>query len=108
MLLLNTVLTVESGKANCHKSFGWQRFTDAVLAACAGLPQPVAFVLWGGQAQKKPRCWRGAPQPRPILQMRAPDVRSACYRGFFGSRPFSQINAFLRENGEAEIDWQID
>ena len=107
VLLLNTVLTVESGKANGHKSFGWQRFTDAVLAACAGLPQPVAFVLWGGQAQKKAPLLEGSAAPRLILQSAHPSPLSS-YRGFFGSRPFSQINAFLRENGEAEIDWQID
>lgn len=107
VLLLNTVLTVESGKANSHKSFGWQRFTDAVLAACAGLPQPVAFVLWGGQAQKKAPLLEGSAAPRLILQSAHPSPLSS-YRGFFGSRPFSQINAFLRENGEAEIDWQID
>ena len=107
VLLLNTVLTVESGKANSHKSFGWQRFTDAVLAACAGLPQPVAFVLWGGQAHKKAPLLEGSAAPRLILQSAHPSPLSS-YRGFFGSRPFSQINAFLRENGEAEIDWQID
>ena len=107
VLLLNTVLTVESGKANSHKSFGWQRFTDAVLTACAGLPQPVAFVLWGGQAQKKAPLLEGSAAPRLILQSAHPSPLSS-YRGFFGSRPFSQINAFLRENGEAEIDWQID
>lgn len=107
VLLLNTVLTVESGKANSHKSFGWQRFTDAVLAACAGLPQPVAFVLWGGQAQKKAPLLEGSAAPRLILQSAHPSPLSS-YRGFFGSRSFSRINAFLRENGEAEIDWQID
>ena len=84
-----------------------QRFTDAVLAACAGLPQPVAFVLWGGQAQKKAPLLEGSAAPRLILQSAHPSPLSS-YRGFFGSRPFSQINAFLRENGEAEIDWQID
>ena len=107
VLLLNTVLTVESGKANSHKNFGWQKFTDAVLAACAALPQPVAFVLWGGQAQKKAPLLEGSAAPRLILQGPHPSPLSS-YRGFFGSRPFSQINAFLRENGEAEIDWQID
>ena len=107
VFLLNTVLTVEAGKANSHRDFGWQRFTDAVLAACAGLPQPVAFVLWGGQAQKKAPLLEGSAAPRLILQSAHPSPLSS-YRGFFGSRPFSQINAFLRENGEAEIDWQID
>ena len=107
VLLLNTVLTVESGKANSHKNFGWQKFTDAVLAVCAALPQPVAFVLWGGQAQKKAPLLEGCAYPRLILQGPHPSPLSS-YRGFFGSRPFSRINAFLRENGEAEIDWQID
>ncbi len=107
VLLLNTVLTVESGRANSHKNFGWQRFTDAVLAACAALPQPVAFVLWGGQAQKKAPLLEGGAAPRLILQSAHPSPLSS-YRGFFGSRPFSRINAFLCENGEAEIDWQID
>ena len=62
VLLLNTVLTVGRGAANSHAAWGWQRFTDAVLAAMAALPQPVAFVLWGSQAQKK----------RPLLQSAAP------------------------------------
>ena len=107
VLLLNTVLTVESGKANSHRGFGWQRFTDAVIAACARLPQPVVFVLWGGQAQKKAALLDGAAYPRLVLQSAHPSPLSS-YRGFFGSRPFSQINAFLRENGQTEIHWQID
>ena len=107
VLLLNTVLTVESGKANRHKAFGWQRFTDAVIARCARLPQPVAFVLWGGQAQKKAALLEQGNAPRLILQSAHPSPLSS-YRGFFGSRPFSGINAFLRENGCAEIHWQID
>ena len=107
VLLLNTVLTVERGKANSHRDFGWQRFTDAVIAACARLPQPVAFVLWGGQAQKKAALLDGAVYPRLVLQSAHPSPLSS-YRGFFGSRPFSQINAFLRENGQTEIHWQID
>ena len=53
VLLLNTVLTVPAGRANAHRDLGWQHFTDAVISACGTLPQPVAFVLWGSQAQKK-------------------------------------------------------
>ena len=107
VFLLNTVLTVGAGAANSHKDFGWQSFTDAVIAACAALPQPVAFVLWGAQAQKKAALVRRSAGPRLILQSPHPSPLSS-YRGFFGSRPFSQINAFLRENGDAEIHWQID
>jgi len=104
VLLLNTVLSVSAGAANSHKDFGWQTFTDAVVAAMASLPQPVAFVLWGKQAEKKrgliersehPRLVHCAPHPSPL----------SSYRGFFGSKPFSQINAFLKEHGETEINW---
>lgn len=103
VLLLNTVLTVERGKANSHAAWGWQRLTDAVISATNALAQPVAFVLWGAQAQKKaalvqtqaPRLLLSAPHPSPL----------SSYRGFFGSKPFSKLNAFLRENGEAPINW---
>ena len=105
VLLLNTVLTVEKGKANSHANWGWQTFSDAVIAATNRLPQPVAFVLWGAQAQKKaalidsaaPRLVLSAPHPSPL----------SSYRGFFGSRPFSQIDRFLAEHGEAPIGWSL-
>ena len=106
VLLLNTVLTVEAGKANSHRDFGWQRFTDAVVASVAQLPQPVGFVLWGAQAQKKAAVCKTSPYPRLVLEAPHPSPLSA-YRGFFGSRPFSQLNAFLRAHGEQEIDWTI-
>ena len=105
VLLLNTVLTVERGQANSHAAWGWQRFTDAVLSATATLPQPLAYVLWGAQAQKKipllhsnaPRLLLTAPHPSPL----------SSYRGFFGSKPFSRVNAFLRENSQPPIDWSL-
>lgn len=105
VLLLNTVLTVGRGAANSHAAWGWQRFTDAVLAAMAALPQPVAFVLWGSQAQKKRPLLQSA-APRLVLCAPHPSPLSS-YRGFFGSRPFSQINAFLQENREQPVDWQL-
>ena len=104
VFLLNTVLTVERGKANSHKNLGWQTFTDHVVASIAELPQPVAFVLWGAQAQKKAAAAAASPYPRLILQGPHPSPLSA-YRGFFGSKPFSQINAFLEEHGEKPIQW---
>ena len=106
VFLLNTVLTVESGKANSHRGFGWQRFTDAVVASIAQLPQPVGFVLWGAQAQKKAAVCKASSYPRLVLEAPHPSPLSA-YRGFFGSRPFSQLNAFLRAHDEQEIDWTI-
>ena len=106
VFLLNTVLTVEQGRANSHSRFGWQRFTDAAVAALAQLPQPVAFVLWGAQAQKKAAACKASPHPRLVLEAPHPSPLSA-YRGFFGSRPFSQINAFLAAHGEAPINWNL-
>ena len=106
VLLLNTVLTVGRGAANSHAAWGWQRFTDAVLAAMAALPQPVAFVLWGAQAQKKAAIIRKSPYSRLVLESPHPSPLSA-YRGFFGSRPFSQVNAFLLSCGFPAIDWKI-
>lgn len=105
VLLLNTVLTVERAKANSHARWGWQRFTDAVICATNALPQPIVFFLWGAQAQKKaaliqtdaPRLLLRAPHPSPL----------SSYRGFFGSRPFSQCNDFLRAHGQAPIDWSL-
>ena len=105
VLLLNTVLTVEQGNANSHKNFGWQTFTDAVMKATSRLPQPIVCVLWGGQAQKKEPLLRSA-APRLIISSPHPSPLSS-YRGFFGSRPFSRINDFLTEHGEAPIDWYI-
>ena len=105
VLLLNTVLTVERGKANSHASFGWQHFTDAVIESTNQFPQPIAFILWGAYAQKKaalihtsaPRLILNAPHPSPL----------SSYRGFFGSKPFSQANAFLQKHGENPIDWSL-
>ena len=105
VLLLNTVLTVERGKAASHAGWGWQHFTDAVITATNTLPQPIAFVLWGAYAQKKAALIRAA-APRLILKAPHPSPLSS-YRGFFGSRPFSKINAFLQENGETPIDWSL-
>lgn len=104
VLLLNTVLTVEKGKANSHKDLGWQEFTHAVVEAVADFPQPVAFVLWGAQAQKKAQTAAASCYPRLVLQSPHPSPLSS-YRGFFGSGPFSKINRFLEENGEAPILW---
>ena len=103
VLLLNTVLTVERGKANSHSRWGWQEYTDGIIAALNRLPQPIAFLLWGAQAQKKASLIQTA-APRLILKSAHPSPLSS-YRGFFGSRPFSKINSFLQQQGEAPIQW---
>lgn len=106
VLLLNSVLTVECSRANSHRDLGWQRFTDAAVAALAQLPQPIAFVLWGAQAQKKATVAAASPYPRLVLQAPHPSPLSA-YRGFFGSTPFSKINTFLTDHGEAPINFSV-
>ena len=82
------------------------RENAAAVRAVAALPQPVAFVLWGGHAQKKAALAADSPYPRPVLQAPHPSPLSA-YRGFFGSRPFSKINAFLEASGSRAIDWRL-
>ena len=103
VLLLNAVLTVEAHRAGSHRVFGWERFTDGVIEATNALPQPIAFLLWGNFAIKKAALIH-TDAPRLVLSSAHPSPLSA-YRGFFGSRPFSQINGFLREHGEREILW---
>lgn len=93
VLLLNATLSVEQGRANSHASFGWQKLTDAVILAAASLPQKPVFVLWGGYAGKKAAL---LPPDTPVLLSAHPSPLSA-YRGFFGSRPFSRVNALLSE-----------
>lgn len=104
VLLLNTVLTVSDGAANSHAKWGWQRFTDAVIASTASLPQPIVYLLWGAQAQKKATLLAGRTAPTCLLCAPHPSPLSS-YRGFFGSRPFSRANAFLAEHGAEAIDW---
>lgn len=108
VLLLNNVLTVYRGAANSHKKWGWQKFTTALLREVNKLPQPVAYLLWGKDAQNKVKsaALDEAMAPRLILTSSHPSPLSA-YRGFLGSRPFSQVNRFLEEQGSEAIDWTI-
>lgn len=108
VLLLNNVLTVYRGAANSHKKWGWQKFTTALLREVNKLPQPVAYLLWGKDAQNKVKsaALNEAVAPHLILTSSHPSPLSA-YRGFLGSRPFSQVNRFLEEQGSEAIDWTI-
>lgn len=105
VLLLNTVLTVRAHQANAHQGIGWEQFTDAVICAVNEIDRPVVIFLWGKPAQRK-RYMLTNPK-HLVLQAPHPSPLSA-YRGFFGSRPFSQANEFLKANGIAPIDWQIE
>lgn len=105
VLLLNTVLTVRAHQANSHKNLGWEKFTDAAIEALDVLDQPIVFILWGRPAQMKKKMLHNP--KHLILEAPHPSPLSAS-RGFFGSRPFSQTNVFLEENGAMPIDWQIE
>lgn len=109
VLLLNNVLTVYGGEANSHKGMGWEQFTARLLRSLQAQPRPIAFVLWGKGAQTKGKeaGIQESPYPRLVLQSPHPSPLSA-RRGFFGSRPFSQVNRFLAENGERPIDWALE
>ncbi len=104
VLLLNTVLTVRAGQAHSHARLGWETFTDAVIRKLAEERRQLVFILWGSHAQKKGafidrqrHLVLAAPHPSPL----------SAHRGFFGSKPFSQTNAYLQQHGTAPIDWQV-
>jgi len=104
VLLLNTTLTVVENTPLSHFGQGWELFTDAVIEAVSRKKEPVIFVLWGKNAQDK--CKGIAAGFHTVLKAPHPSPLSA-HRGFFGSKPFSKINAVLKERGESIIDWRI-
>ena len=105
VLLLNTVLTVRAGNANSHKGMGWEHFTDKVISLLNDRKEPIVFILWGRNAQNKLNLINN-PQ-HYIIKGPHPSPLSAHY-GFFGSKPFSKTNSFLKSIGSTPIDWQID
>ncbi|ABZ77935.1 uracil-DNA glycosylase [Shewanella halifaxensis HAW-EB4] len=104
VLMLNTVLTVEQGKAHSHAKSGWESFTANALALLNEQSQPIIFVLWGAHAIKKGK-GINAPQHQ-VISGPHPSPLSA-YRGFFGCKHFSKINELLQARGERAIDWQV-
>ena len=104
VLLLNAVLTVEEGKANAHKEKGWETFTDKVISIVNTQCKNVVFVLWGAYAQKKGKYIDTSkhlvindPHPSPL----------SAYRGFWGSKPFSRVNEYLKSQGKEPIAWAL-
>lgn len=107
VLLLNNALTVTAGQAGSHQQQGWEAITDAAVAAVAERAEPSVFVLWGSHAAAKAARVPGLADGRHLL-LRAPHPSPlSAYRGFFGSRPFSQANAFLQANGREAVDWRL-
>ncbi|QYI97516.1 uracil-DNA glycosylase [Curtobacterium flaccumfaciens pv. flaccumfaciens] len=102
VLLLNRVLTVQAGEAGSHRGRGWESVTDQAVRALVARGTPLVAVLWGAQA--------GSVRPllgdTPVVASAHPSPLSAS-RGFFGSRPFSQVNALLESQGAPPVDWTL-
>lgn len=104
VFLLNTVMTVEEGKANSHAGKGWEIFTDHTIQKLNEKQSPIVFLLWGRNARSKTSMIDR--NRHLVLECAHPSPLSA-YHGFFGCKHFSQTNAFLKEHGKEPIDWQI-
>lgn len=104
VLLLNSVLTVEDGKAASHQKKGWEQFTDRAIHELNERRENLVFILWGSYAQKKASFVDT--KKHHILSGVHPSPLSAS-RGFFGSKVFSKTNTYLKKHGQGEIDWQL-
>lgn len=102
VLLLNTVLTVRSGEPRSHADVGWEAFTDAVVAAVSASEQHCVFVLWGNDARSKKNLIHR--ENNSVVESVHPSPLSAS-RGFFGSKPFSEVNRLLISQDCTPIDW---
>ena len=102
VLLLNTILSVREHDAFSHKALGWEQFTDNVIKKLNTLDQPIVFILWGAPSQKKEKLLNN---PKHLIIKSAHPSPLSAYRGFFGSKPFSKVNQFLKDNNLEEIHW---
>lgn len=105
ILLLNTSLTVREHLANSHSKCGWAWFTDSVIKLVSENTENVVFILWGGNARSKTRLIDQS--KHLILQSAHPSPLSA-FNGFFGSKPFSKTNAYLKAHNKQPIDWDLN
>lgn len=105
VLLLNTVLTVRGGMANSHRNKGWENFTTKIIELVNSKTEPVVFILWGKNAQEKQALITNP--IHHIIKSVHPSPLSA-FRGFFGSKPFSKTNEYLKADHLEPIDWQIE
>lgn len=102
ILLLNRCLTVAPGNSGAHRGKGWEKVTDRAIEVLVARDEPLVAILWGKDAQTlRPRLGTV-----PVVASVHPSPMSAD-RGFFGSRPFSQVNALLGQQGAAPIDWSL-
>ena len=104
VLLINSVMTVEKGKANSHAGRGWEIFTNHVIEKINTLDQPVVYLLWGNNARQKKSL---ISNPRHLILETVHPSPLSVYRGFFGCRHFSKTNDYLIKNGTEPIDWRM-
>ncbi len=102
VLLLNATLTVRARQANSHQGKGWEKFTDAVINKLSEERKHLVFILWGTYARSKATLIDRS--KHLVIESTHPSPFSA-HNGFFGSKPFSKANAYLKEHGEKEIEW---
>lgn len=103
VLLLNSVLTVERGKANSHKGLGWEAVTQKIVSLLNQRQKPIVFLLWGASAQK---VGEAVTNPNHLVLKCAHPSPLSAYNGFFGCGHFRKANEFLEKNGETPIDWR--
>ena len=102
VMLLNAGLTVEKDKPNSHKDLGWNKFTDAVISKLNEREDPIVFILWGNFAREKAKL---ITNPQHLVIESAHPSPFSARNGFFGSKPFSKTNEFLKKNNKKEINW---
>lgn len=105
VLLLNTSLTVRAGKPNSHEKLGWEILTDRIIKLLNDRQKPIVFILWGRNAQSKEPF---ITNPKHLIIKSPHPSPFSASRGFFGSKPFSRTNDFLKSVGQEPIDWQIE
>ena len=102
VLLLNATLTVTAHSPNSHKDIGWEQFTDFIIKEISGKQKNIVFVLWGAFAQKKEELIDSSQR---LVMKYAHLSPFSVYRGFYGSKPFSKINAYLESKNKQPISW---
>ncbi|MET3980648.1 uracil-DNA glycosylase [Mucilaginibacter sp. UYP25] len=106
VLLLNATLTVRAATAGSHQKKGWEKFTDAAIKILSDEKKGIVFILWGAYAQSK-AVLINPNNNHLVIKSTHPSPLAVSHGGFFGSKPFSKTNEFLKKEGKMEIDWQL-